>query len=71
MLLLLGGMVIPLAELPGPVATFAELLPAGALAETMGAAFTPGATAGAQAWIVLAVWAVAAPVAAARFFRWA
>jgi ABC-2 type transport system permease protein len=69
-LLLLGGMIIPLSELPGPVASLAELLPAGALAETMGAAFTPGATAGAQAWIVLLVWAVAAPVAAARFFRW-
>jgi ABC-2 type transport system permease protein len=69
-LLLLGGMIIPLSELPGPVATVAELLPAGALAETMGAAFTPGASAGARAWIVLGVWAVAAPLAAARFFRW-
>lgn len=69
-LLLLGGMIIPLSKLPGPVAALAELLPAGALAETMGAAFTPGASAGAQAWIVLTVWAVGTPLAAARFFRW-
>lgn len=69
-LLLLGGMIIPLTKLPGPLAAVAELLPAGALAQTLSAAFNPGASAGAQAWIVLTVWAVAAPLAAARFFRW-
>lgn len=69
-LLLLGGMIIPLSELPGPVAALAGLLPAGALAETMGAAFTPGETASAQAWLVLTAWALAAPAAAAHFFRW-
>jgi ABC-2 type transport system permease protein len=69
-LLLLGGMIIPLSALPAPVEAFAELLPAGALAQTMSAAFTPGATAGAQAWLVLLAWAVAAPLVAARLFRW-
>lgn len=69
-LLLLGGMIIPLSELPDPVATVAGLLPAGALAQTLGAAFTPDASAGAQAWIVLIIWAVGAPIAAGRLFRW-
>jgi ABC-2 type transport system permease protein len=69
LLLLLGGMVIPLERLPAAVRTVAELLPAAALAEalhgTLGAAPTP-----ARAWIVLVVWAVAAPTAAAALFRW-
>jgi ABC-2 type transport system permease protein len=69
-LLLLGGMIIPLDELPAPVRTIAELLPAAPLAETLTAALTDGQTASARAWIVLAVWAVAAPAAAASLFRW-
>jgi ABC-2 type transport system permease protein len=68
-LLLLGGMVFPLTELPGPMQEIAELLPAAALAEVLGAA-TTGVTADAQWWLVLVVWAVAAPVAAALTFRW-
>jgi ABC-2 type transport system permease protein len=69
-LLLLGGMVIPLSKLPAGIRFVAELLPAAALSQTMAAAFSAGASAGAKAWIVLVVWAVAAPLAAARFFRW-
>jgi len=69
-LLLLGGMVIPLDELPTPVEAIAELLPAAALAETLTAALTAGQSASATAWIVLVAWAVAAPVAAAALFRW-
>jgi ABC-2 type transport system permease protein len=69
-LLLLGGMVIPLDELPSGLRSFAELLPSAALAETLTAALTGGATASARAWIVLAVWAVAAPLAAVSWFRW-
>jgi len=69
-LLLLGGMIIPLDELPAPVRSIAELLPAAALAETLTAALTEGITAPAKAWVVLVVWAVAAPAAAAALFEW-
>jgi len=68
-LLLLGGMVVPLDELPDPMRAFAELLPAGALATIFHGALGDGSIP-AQAWIVLTGWAVAAPLAAARWFRW-
>ena len=69
MLLLLGGMVIPLSSLKA-IEPVARLLPAAALSQVMTAAFTAGATVGVESWVVLVVWAVAAPLAAARFFRW-
>jgi ABC-2 type transport system permease protein len=68
-LLLLGGMVIPLDRLPDGLRMVAELLPAAALAESLSGALG-GTTAGARAWVVLAGWAVAAPIAAAALFRW-
>lgn len=69
-LLLLGGMIIPLESLPAPLEALARLLPAAALAEVMAGALTPDTEITAQAWAVLVVWAVAAPVAAAALFRW-
>ncbi len=69
-LLLLGGMVIPLDELPTGVQTVAELLPAAALADVMIGALTPGGDIATRSWIVLVVWAVATPIAAVRWFRW-
>jgi len=69
-LLLLGGMIIPLTELPAAIRVVAELLPAAALSQAMAAAFTAGSTMGAREWIVLGVWAIAAPTLAARLFRW-
>jgi ABC-2 type transport system permease protein len=69
-LLLLGGMVIPVAKLPGAVQAVAKLLPADALAAALHAALGTGAAVPTSSWIVLAVWAVATPVAAALSFRW-
>jgi ABC-2 type transport system permease protein len=69
-LLLLGGMVIPLDELPDGVRMVAQLLPAAALAEVLGGSLTPGGEVPGRAWLVLLVWAVAAPLAAIRWFRW-
>ncbi len=68
-LLFLGGMAYPLAKLPTALADFAKLLPAAALSETVRAvlASTPFPT---GELVVLVVWAVAAPLLAARFFRW-
>lgn len=69
-LLLLGGMVIPLDELPGPLRAVARLLPSGALSDALHGAFSAGGDVPARVWIVLAAWAVAAPLVAARTFRW-
>ena len=68
-LLLLGGMVIPVGELPGELRAVARALPAAALSDVLHAASTAAAVPG-RAWVVLAVWAIAAPLAAAATFRW-
>jgi ABC-2 type transport system permease protein len=68
-LLLLGGMIFPLSELPGALESVAEALPAAALASLLQAAAVGAGGAG-RDWAVLAVWAAAAPVAAALTFRW-
>jgi ABC-2 type transport system permease protein len=68
-LLLVSGMVISLDELPEGMRAVAELLPSTALAQVfhgaLGSADVPG-----SAFLVLTAWAVAAPLAAARWFRW-
>ncbi len=69
-LLLLSGMVVPLTELPGPVRALARALPSGALAEAVRGTLATGASVPGHAWLVLAVWAIAAPLAATRLFRW-
>ena len=69
-LLLLGGMMIPLRELPAGLRAVAELLPAAALSDVLHAAFAATGAAPGRAWLVLAFWAVAAPVTAALTFRW-
>lgn len=69
-LLLLGGMVITLDKLPGPLRAFAKALPSGALSEGLRGAFGAAHRVPASAWVVLAVWAVLAPVVAALTFRW-
>ena len=69
-LLLLGGMVVPISKLPGGVAAVAKLLPAEALSAALHATLGTGAPVPTQSWVVLAVWAVAAPAAAAVSFRW-
>lgn len=70
LLLLLGGMLFPLSKLPAGLRDVAQALPAAALSDALHGALTAGATVPARAWIVLAVWAVAAPVVAARLFSW-
>ncbi|MBI1843601.1 MAG: ABC transporter permease [Actinobacteria bacterium] len=69
-LLLIGGMVFPIDRLPATLESLAKLLPAAALAEAVTRALDGSGTAPAQPWIVLAVWATAAPALATRFFRW-
>ncbi len=69
-LLLIGGIMFPLDSLPSWLQTPAELLPSSALADVMRGALTETSLNGGAAWIVLAVWALVAPVTAAKLFRW-
>ncbi len=69
-LLLLGGMLIPLARLPHWLAELSRLLPAAALSEALHGTLGHGVPVSAHDWVVLAVWAVGAPVVAAVTFRW-
>src|ERR1700733_11855335 len=69
-LLLLGGMIVPISKLPVGLADFAKLLPADALSAALHATLGQGLAVPGESWVVLAVWAVAAPVAAALTFRW-
>jgi len=69
-LLLLGGIAVPLTSLPGPLRAAARALPAAALSDALRAAIGEGRAVPGRAWLVLVAWAVAAPLAAARTFRW-
>jgi ABC-2 type transport system permease protein len=71
--LLLGGVVLPLDHLPGPLEAVARLLPAAALSDLLRAAL--GGTASAAGdlvgpFIVLVAWGVAGVGLAVRTFRW-
>jgi ABC-2 type transport system permease protein len=63
-LLLLGGMVIPLSKLPSALRNVADVLPAAALSNIL------HDNAGLKAWTALLAWAVLMPLAAAVSFRW-
>jgi ABC-2 type transport system permease protein len=69
-LLLLGGMVVPLDRLPAALETAARLLPTAALTEAIAGALSTTVEVPGRAWLVLLAWAVVAPVLAARWFRW-
>jgi ABC-2 type transport system permease protein len=69
-LLLLGGMVIPLSELPTGLRRLAELLPSGALTQVLVGTLNAGRSVPVHAWLVLLAWAILAPLAAAKTFRW-
>jgi ABC-2 type transport system permease protein len=69
-LLFLGGMAYPLHKLPDVLETFAKGLPAAALSETLRGVLDKGASFPTGELVVLVIWAIAAPLAAARWFRW-
>jgi ABC-2 type transport system permease protein len=68
-LLLLGGMVIPFDELPGPIEAVSRVLPSAALADVLREALSGLGDRPATSWAVLAAWAVASPLVARRVFR--
>lgn len=68
--LVLGGIVLPLERLPGPVASIAEALPAAALTHTLGIGLGSISGDATEPLILLAGWAVVLAALAARKFRW-
>jgi ABC-2 type transport system permease protein len=68
--LLLGGIVLPVTDLPGPLATIAGLLPAAALADLFRAALGSGEANLPRSLVILAAWGIGAVGLAARSFRW-
>ncbi len=69
-LLLLGGLFLPLEALPGWMEAVGHLLPAAALADTLRAALAPPGDVPIGSFVHLLVWAIVAPLAAALTFRW-
>jgi ABC-2 type transport system permease protein len=69
-LLFLGGMAYPLHKLPDALELFAKALPAAALSETLRGVLDTHASFPVGELAVLVAWAIAAPLAAARWFRW-
>lgn len=68
--LLLGGGILPLEHLPGPLAAVAQFFPAAALTEALRTAMTGGAAFPGFALLVLAAWAVVILLMAIRTFQW-
>lgn len=66
--LLLGGIVVPLDQLPGLLGDVAGFLPGAALSAVMGIALGTGDAVLRMA--ILSTWAIGAVVLAARTFRW-
>ena len=69
-LLFLGGMAYPLDRLPSGLESVAKLLPAAALSECLRSVLDTGRHFASGEFVVLVAWAIAAPLAAARWFRW-
>jgi ABC-2 type transport system permease protein len=68
--LLLGDAVLPLDHLPAVLQDLAHVLPAAALTDALRTGFMPGATFPGSDIAVVAVWAVAGLLVAARTFKW-
>jgi ABC-2 type transport system permease protein len=68
--LLLGGGILPLSHLPGPLAGLAQALPAAALTGALRASMTNGAAFPTSDLILLAVWAVMILLFTIRSFKW-
>jgi ABC-2 type transport system permease protein len=70
LLMLMSGMVFPLTELPLVMRGVSRALPSTALADLVREGLSNAGTRPGFSLIVLAAWAVVAPVVAAISFRW-
>jgi ABC-2 type transport system permease protein len=68
--LLLGGIVLPIDHLPGPLEALARVLPASALSDALRIGLGTQAGSAVEPIALLAVWGVGATLVAARTFRW-
>ncbi|HTK09895.1 MAG TPA: ABC transporter permease [Ktedonobacteraceae bacterium] len=68
--ILLGGGILPLSHLPGPLGAIAQILPAAALTQSLQAAMTSGSAFPTFPFIVLIVWAILILLVAIRTFKW-
>lgn len=68
-LLLVSGIVVPLTSLPEALRRVVVALPSGAMAEALHRVLGHGLAPTGGDWLSLALWAVAAPLLAARTFR--
>lgn len=68
--LLLGGLYVPLNHLPGVLVPLARILPANALADLLRATLHSPITVSPQSVMILAAWAILAPLTAIRTFHW-
>ena len=69
LLLLLGGMVVPLSALPQSIRVISEFLPAAALSSVLHQNLGPVSACYSGAWIVLAAWALLTPLVATASFK--
>jgi ABC-2 type transport system permease protein len=68
-LLLLSGIVVPLSSLPSALRRVVIALPSGAMAQALHLVLGRGVAPTGADWLSLGLWALAAPLLAARTFR--
>ncbi|MDP2350038.1 MAG: ABC transporter permease [Chloroflexota bacterium] len=68
--LVLGGIVLPLDRLPGPLASIAQDLPPAALTQVLATGFGGSTADATESLVILAGWAALFAILAARRFRW-
>jgi ABC-2 type transport system permease protein len=69
-LLLIGGIVFPLQDLPSWLQWVGRITPSGALADVMRDVSSGTSIHGASSLVVLLCWAIAAQLSAFKLFRW-
>lgn len=69
-MLLVGGVVIPITSLPSPLRAVGSGLPSGALADVLREALSNSGSHPQSSWVILSLWAIVTPILASRWFRW-
>ncbi len=67
---LIGGGILPLSHLPGPLAAFAQILPAAALTDALQKSMLRGSAFPMFSLVTLVIWAILILLVAVRTFKW-